>query len=82
MKTAREYIETEYGTIKLARTVALGDVESLLDLIDDYWQYLALAVAGQALKDAAGQLESWPYENTATFEAAQENIESTPIVTP
>jgi len=47
MKTAREYIESEYGTARFARTVKLNDVESLLDLMDDYAKFNRIEVAEQ-----------------------------------
>lgn len=45
MKTAREYIESEYGTARLARTIELNDVESVLDLMDDYARFNRMEVA-------------------------------------
>jgi len=49
IKTARGYVESEYGTAKLARTMLTGDVESILDLIQDYGDYLADYSAKQAI---------------------------------
>jgi hypothetical protein len=36
IKSAREYIQTVYGTANFARTILLQDAESLLDVMQDY----------------------------------------------
>lgn len=35
-KTASEYIETVYGTSRFARTLAVGDTQSIVDLMQSY----------------------------------------------
>ena len=45
--TAQEWIASEYGTMRFARTISIDDIQSVLYLMDEYAKYVVIYLSEQ-----------------------------------